>query len=221
MIVLLVAGIDEAGRGPLAGPVVAGAVILDPERPIRGLRDSKQLTAPERDRLAVKISARALAWAVAEADVAEIDDLNILQATLVAMRRAVAALSVAPGEALVDGNHCPSLGVSRARDCRWRSRRRRHFRRIDSREDRAGLDAGRAGPRVSRVRIRAAQGLRDPGASRRACSPRTLSRAPAEFCAGATDALRLLNLARPPVCRIGSLRRAVGRRRRLAIARSP
>lgn len=110
MIVLLVAGIDEAGRGPLAGPVVAGAVILDPKRPIRGLRDSKQLTAPERDRLAVKIKARALAWAVAEAGVAEIDDLNILQATLVAMRRAVAALSVAPGEALVDGNHCPSLG---------------------------------------------------------------------------------------------------------------
>lgn len=109
MIVLLVAGIDEAGRGPLAGPVVAGAVILDPKRPIRGLRDSKQLTAPERDRLAVKIKARALAWAVAEAGVAEIDDLNILQATLVAMRRAVAALSVAPGEALVDGNHCPSL----------------------------------------------------------------------------------------------------------------
>lgn len=109
MIVLLIAGIDEAGRGPLAGPVVAGAVILDPKRPINGLRDSKQLTASERDHLAVEIRARSLAWAVGEACVAEIDELNILQATLVAMRRAVEALSIAPAEALVDGNRCPLL----------------------------------------------------------------------------------------------------------------
>jgi len=109
MIVLLIAGIDEAGRGPLAGPVVASAVILDPERPIKGLRDSKQLTAGERDDLAAEIRARSLAWAVAEACVAEIDELNILQATLVAMRRAVAALAIAPGQALVDGNCCPLL----------------------------------------------------------------------------------------------------------------
>lgn len=109
MIVLLIAGIDEAGRGPLAGPVVAGAVILDPDRPIKGLRDSKQLTASERDDLAVEIRTRSLAWAVAEACVAEIDELNILQATLVAMRRAVAGLSIAPGQALVDGNCCPVL----------------------------------------------------------------------------------------------------------------
>jgi len=108
-MIVLVAGIDEAGRGPLAGPVVAAAVILDPERPIDGLRDSKLLTALQRTRLAAEIRAYALAWAVAEADVAEIDDLNILQATLVAMRRAVMALGMAPGEALVDGNRCPAL----------------------------------------------------------------------------------------------------------------
>ena len=108
-MILLVAGIDEAGRGPLAGPVVAAAVILDPERPIEGLRDSKLLSALQRTRLAVEIRANALAWAVAEADVAEIDALNILQATLVAMRRAVTALGMVPTEALVDGNRCPQL----------------------------------------------------------------------------------------------------------------
>jgi len=108
-MIALIAGIDEAGRGPLAGPVVAAAVILDPERPIDGLRDSKLLTALQRTRLAAEIRAYALAWAVAEADVAEIDDLNILQATLVAMRRAVLALGMAPGEVLVDGNRCPAL----------------------------------------------------------------------------------------------------------------
>jgi len=109
MILLRVAGIDEAGRGPLAGPVVAAAVILDPERPIEGLRDSKQLSERERDRLTIEICANALAWAIAEAGADEIDRLNILQATFVAMRRAVSALGVVPAEALVDGNRCPSL----------------------------------------------------------------------------------------------------------------
>ena len=106
---LLIAGIDEAGRGPLAGPVVAAAVILDPEWPIDGLRDSKLLSARQRTHLAIEIRAHAIAWAVAEAGVAEIDALNILQATLVAMRRAVMALAIVPAEALVDGNRCPEL----------------------------------------------------------------------------------------------------------------
>ncbi|MEO8506751.1 MAG: ribonuclease HII [Betaproteobacteria bacterium] len=106
---MLSAGIDEAGRGPLAGPVFAAAVILDPSRPIRGLRDSKVLTPERRTMLAMEIRTCAIAWAVASADVAEIDTLNILQATLLAMRRAVEALAVAPVEALVDGNHCPRL----------------------------------------------------------------------------------------------------------------
>ena len=106
---MLIAGIDEAGRGPLAGPVYAAAVILDPAYRIKGLRDSKMLTAGERVRLAGEIREHALAWAVASADVSEIDTINILQATLLAMRRAVEALHLAPGEALVDGNQCPRL----------------------------------------------------------------------------------------------------------------
>ncbi|MBK8689644.1 MAG: ribonuclease HII [Betaproteobacteria bacterium] len=105
----LIAGIDEAGRGPLAGPVVAAAVILDPARPIAGLRDSKLLSAARRDELAVVIRARALAWSVAAADVDEIDALNILQATLLAMRRACEDLDVVPDEAWVDGDRCPAL----------------------------------------------------------------------------------------------------------------
>jgi len=106
---VLIAGIDEAGRGPLAGPVFAAAVILDPARTIDGLRDSKALSPRRREMLAALVRERALAWAVARADVEEIDTLDILRATLLAMRRAVAALSVAPTQALVDGNHCPAL----------------------------------------------------------------------------------------------------------------
>jgi len=106
---MLSCGIDEAGRGPLAGPVFAAAVILDPGRRIKGLRDSKVLVAERREVLAVEIRERALAWAVASADVQEIDSINILQATLLAMRRAVEALPVVPTEAIVDGNQCPRL----------------------------------------------------------------------------------------------------------------
>jgi ribonuclease HII len=106
---LLIAGVDEAGRGPLAGPVVAAAVILDPEGPVEGLRDSKLLSAAQRERLAADIRCYAIAWAVGAADVTEIDTLNILQASLLAMRRAVEALSIAPREALIDGNRCPLL----------------------------------------------------------------------------------------------------------------
>ena len=105
----LVCGIDEAGRGPLAGPVVAAAVILDPARPIAGLNDSKKLSERKRELLAVLVRERAVAWAVAEASVEEIDRLNILQATMLAMQRAVAGLAVRPDSALVDGNRCPVL----------------------------------------------------------------------------------------------------------------
>ena len=107
----LVCGIDEAGRGPLAGPVVAAAVILNPANPITGLNDSKKLSEKKRELLAVEIREKAIAWCVAEASVEEIDQLNILQATLLAMQRAVAGLSVAAESALVDGNRCPKLMI--------------------------------------------------------------------------------------------------------------
>jgi ribonuclease HII len=107
----LVCGVDEAGRGPLAGPVVAAAVILDPARPIPGLNDSKKLSEKKRVALAALIRERAIAWAVAEATVAEIDQINILQASLLAMQRAVAALSVKAESALIDGNRCPQLDI--------------------------------------------------------------------------------------------------------------
>lgn len=108
----LVCGVDEAGRGPLAGPVVAAAVILDPARPMAGLNDSKKLSAKKREALAVEIREKALAWAVAEASVEEIDRINILQASLLAMQRAVAALATPPEHALIDGNRCPALACT-------------------------------------------------------------------------------------------------------------
>jgi ribonuclease HII len=104
-----IAGVDEAGRGPLAGPVYAAAVILDPARPIEGLRDSKQLSPARREALAVLICERAIAWQVAWADVEEIDCLNILGATMLAMRRAVSGLQVRPSLVQVDGNRVPQI----------------------------------------------------------------------------------------------------------------
>ncbi|MCK5480487.1 MAG: ribonuclease HII, partial [Gammaproteobacteria bacterium] len=104
-----VAGVDEAGRGPLAGPVIAGAVILDPGQPIAGLRDSKRLSASRRDELYDQITEHALAWGVGRAEVEEIDRINILQATMQAMRRAVEALVPFADHALIDGNRCPDL----------------------------------------------------------------------------------------------------------------
>lgn len=104
-----VAGIDEAGRGPLAGPVVAAAVVLDPQQPVAGLADSKKLSARKRESLAEQIRLSALAWAIGRADVDEIDCLNILHATMLAMQRAVAALPRMPSQVLVDGNRCPKL----------------------------------------------------------------------------------------------------------------
>jgi ribonuclease HII len=110
-----VCGVDEAGRGPIAGPVYAAAVVLDPQRPIEGLADSKLLGAARRAQLADAIRSRARAWHVAWASVAEIDRLNILQASLLAMRRAVEGLAFPPDEVIVDGNHCPVL------ECRVRA----------------------------------------------------------------------------------------------------
>ena len=107
----LVAGVDEAGRGPLAGPVVAAAVILDELHPIKGLADSKKLTAARRDRLFDEIRAKALCCSIAQASVEEIEQLNILQATLLAMRRAVEGLRLKPAKVLVDGNRIPVLDV--------------------------------------------------------------------------------------------------------------
>ena len=107
----LVAGVDEAGRGPLAGPVVAAAVILDDLKPIPGLADSKTLSARQRERLSEAIHARALCFSVAQASVEEIDQLNILQATLLAMRRAVMGLRLKPHKVLVDGNRLPTLDI--------------------------------------------------------------------------------------------------------------
>jgi ribonuclease HII len=106
------AGVDEVGRGPLAGAVVAAAVILDPEQPIIGLTDSKKLTEKRRILLAQEIKTKALSWCIARAEVAEIDQLNILNASLLAMQRAVNGLSVTPEHCLIDGNRCPDLNCS-------------------------------------------------------------------------------------------------------------
>ncbi|MDD1616241.1 MAG: ribonuclease HII, partial [Methylococcaceae bacterium] len=105
----LIAGVDEVGRGCLAGSVVAAAVILDPNKPIAGLADSKKLTERKREQLSKLIQEQALSWAIAEASVAEIDSLNILQATLLAMQRAIAGLHILPDTVLIDGNQLPHL----------------------------------------------------------------------------------------------------------------
>lgn len=108
---MLVAGVDEAGRGPLAGPVIAAAVILDPARPIEGLTDSKKLSEKKRDFFYDEIMKKAIAYAIARADPNEIDDINILQATMLAMKRAVEMLSVTPVEVIIDGNRCPDITI--------------------------------------------------------------------------------------------------------------
>ena len=106
---LLVAGVDEVGRGPLAGPVVAAAVILNPENPIEGLAESKKFTEKRREMVAAEIKEKALSWSICRAEVEEIDRINILQASLLAMKRSVESLSHQPELALIDGNHCPQL----------------------------------------------------------------------------------------------------------------
>src|SRR5687768_2023864 len=110
----LICGVDEAGRGPLAGAVVAACVVLDPRKPIKGLADSKQLTPAQREALAEEIQMKALGWVVASASVEEIDHINILQASLLAMRRALDGMQAEPAQVLVDGLYCPP--------CRWPSK---------------------------------------------------------------------------------------------------
>lgn len=108
----LIAGVDEVGRGPLAGPVVAAAVILDPSQPIEGLADSKKLTKKRREKLYEEIISKALAWSISRAEVEEIDEINILQASLLAMSRAVEGLPITAEHALIDGNKLPQLNCS-------------------------------------------------------------------------------------------------------------
>lgn len=108
----LIAGVDEVGRGPLAGAVVAAAVILDPAQPIMGLADSKKLSAKKRETLAAEIRLKALAWSLGRAEVEEIDQLNILQATFLAMQRALESLAIQPEQVLIDGNRCPRINYS-------------------------------------------------------------------------------------------------------------
>jgi ribonuclease HII len=116
MSIIWVCGVDEAGRGPLVGAVVAGAVVLDPENPIEGLRDSKKLSAARREYLYEQIMEKAKAWGIGQASPAEIDHMNILQATMLAMRRAVEDLATRmgswPNKALIDGNRCPELPIA-------------------------------------------------------------------------------------------------------------
>ncbi len=109
---VLIAGVDEAGRGPLAGPVIAAAVILDSTKPISGLADSKKLSARKRESLAIEIREKSLAWAIGRVDHEKIDRLNILQASLLAMKLAIESLGIAPDHVMVDGNQCPLLRYS-------------------------------------------------------------------------------------------------------------
>ena len=134
----LVAGVDEVGRGPLCGAVVTAAVILDPNRPIAGLNDSKKLTEARREKLFDEIREKALSWCIARAEVEEIDELNILHATMLAMQRAVEGLSITPKRAMIDGNRCPKLAMP-AEACSimpcssaWVSRRAASARRAAS-----------------------------------------------------------------------------------------
>ena len=110
--VTLFCGADEAGRGPIAGPVFAAAVILDPDHPIVGLKDSKKLSGHRRDELALEIRKHAKAWAIAECSIEEIDELNILHASMLAMKRAIDSLPIRPELALIDGNRCPKLAMA-------------------------------------------------------------------------------------------------------------
>lgn len=171
----LVAGVDEVGRGPLCGPVVTAAVILDPARPILGLNDSKKLSEARRERLFDEIREKALAWCIGRAEVEEIDRLNILQATFLAMQRAVAGLAVRPSLALIDGNRCPVLpyparaivkgdatepAISAA-SILAKTARDEAMRRLDAQWPQYGLAAHKGYPTAAHLAALEAHGVRD------------------------------------------------------------
>ena len=161
----ITAGVDEAGRGPLAGAVYAAAVILDPARPIEGLADSKALKPARREALALEIRERALAWFIASASVQEIDSLNILRATMLAMQRAVQGLSVAPQLALVDGNQAPA-GLHGADRDQGRRPGAGDLGRVHPGQDRPRRGPAAPARAISAICLRSAQGLRHGAAPR-------------------------------------------------------
>ena len=180
-----VAGVDEVGRGPLAGPVFAAAVVLHPERPIAGLRDSKALTATQREELAARIRERAFAWALGRAEVQEIDRINILRASLVAMRRAVDALAADVRLVYVDGNIAPAPCLPDGCGRRRRRQGAGDQRRVNRRQGGAGCRNAHRQPALPRLRLRAAQGLRHPFALGGAAPPWAVSSAPPLLRTGA------------------------------------
>ena len=165
----LVAGVDEVGRGPLCGAVVTAAVILDPARPILGLNDSKKLTEARRELLFDEIREKALSWCIARAEVEEIDQLNILHATMLAMQRAVAGLHITPRLALIDGNRCPQLAVPSAAVVRAIARCRRLPRRQSSPRS---VVTGKCRRSIVSIRATVSPGTR---ATRRRCTWRHCS----------------------------------------------
>lgn len=190
----LVAGVDEVGRGPLCGPVVTAAVILDPSRPILGLNDSKKLSEARREALFEEIREKALAWCIARAEVEEIDRLNILHATMLAMQRAVEGLSVTPRLALIDGNRCPKLAVPCAPVVKGDSQ----VPAIAAASILAKVSRDREmvepGPGLSGLWHGRAQGISDRGPSRGAFPPRPDADPSTLVCAGSRIAGRLCSI---------------------------
>ena len=182
----LICGVDEAGRGPLAGPVFAAAVILDPAKPIDGLRDSKKLTEAKRDMLALQIKSDALAWSIAQCSEAEIDALNILQATMLAMRRAIEGLHIAPTLALIDGNRCPIMSIRSEAIVKGA----RHFRCIDSGKNSTRCCACDPASAIPALCVRSAQRLSDCIAYRAFANAWCITSASSVLCACARTVKR-------------------------------
>lgn len=190
----LVAGVDEVGRGPLCGPVVTAAVILDPSRPILGLNDSKKLSEARREALFEEIREKALAWCIARAEVEEIDRLNILHATMLAMQRAVEGLSVIPRLALIDGNRCPKTGGALRAGGQGRQPGAGDRCGVDPGQGQSRPGNGRAGPGLSGLWHGRAQGISDRGPSRGAFPPRPDADPSTLVCAGSRIAGRLCSI---------------------------